>query len=186
MHTAWLIRTAWPLQFSGKTIGIVGLGRIGMAIAKRSEAFGCTVIYHSRSEKPGADYRFCSSIVDLAADSNILVLACSLTEETRHIVNQTVINALGPEGFIVNIGRGSLIDEPELVKALLEKRLGGAGLDVFEWEPDPPEELFDLDNVVLLPHVGSSTVGTAKDMADLVVKNLEAHASGRPLLTPVL
>ncbi|XP_031487334.1 glyoxylate/hydroxypyruvate/pyruvate reductase 2KGR-like [Nymphaea colorata] len=186
MRTAWLIRTAWPLQFSGKTVGIVGLGRIGMAIAKRSEAFGCTVIYHSRSENPGANYRFYSNLVDLAADSDILVLACPLTDETHHIVNMTVINALGPDGVLVNIGRGSLVDEPELVKALLDKRLGGAGLDVFEWEPEPPKELLDLDNVVLLPHVGSSTVETAKDMADLVVKNLEAYAMGRPLLTPVL
>ncbi|KAF3783878.1 Hydroxyphenylpyruvate reductase [Nymphaea thermarum] len=172
-------------KFSGKTIGIVGLGRIGLAIAKRAEAFDCPVSYFSRSQKSDVKYKYYSDVVDLAANCNILVLACPLTEETYHIANRVVLDALGPKGVLINIGRGPLVDEPELVKALLEKRVGGAGLDVFEDEPVVPEELFELDNVVLLPHVGSATVETRMDMADLVVKNLEAHALGKPLITPV-
>lgn len=174
------------MQFSGKTMGIVGLGRIGSAIAERAKAFGCSIIYHSRSEKPNTNYKYYSNVVDLAANCQLLVVACSLTEETCHIINRKVINALGPDGVLINIGRGPHIDEPELVSALLEGRLGGAGLDVFEHEPHIPEELFGLDNVVLLPHVGSDTGTTSKAMADLVLGNLEAHVQKEPLLTPVL
>lgn len=174
-------------QFSGKAVGIVGLGRIGSAIAKRAAAFGCPISYHSRSEKPEAGpYKYYPNILDLAANSQVLIVACSLNEQTYHIVNRNVIDALGPEGVIVNIGRGKHIDEPELVSALVEGRLGGAGLDVFENEPNVPEELLGLENVVLTPHVGSDTVETCNDMADLVVANLEAHFLGKPLLTPVL
>lgn len=114
------------------------------------------------------------------------MVACPLTEETYHIINGEVIETLGPKGVLVNIRRGPLVDEPELVSALLEGRLGGAGLDVFEHEPNPPEQLFGLDNVVLLPHVGSSTWETSKAMADLVIENLEAQVLNNPLLTPVL
>ncbi|XXG68744.1 hypothetical protein AAC387_Pa06g1761 [Persea americana] len=180
----------WDFQlttkFTGKSVGIVGLGRIGLAIAKRAEAFSCPISYYSRSEKPGSKYKCYPNIIDLAANSQVLVIACPLTEETRHIINREVIEALGPKGVLVNIGRGPLVDEPELVSALLEGRLGGAGLDVFEHEPDVPEQLFGLDNVVLLPHVGSGTWETGKDMADLVVGNLEAYFLNKPLLTPVV
>ncbi|KAK6268046.1 hypothetical protein QUC31_012206 [Theobroma cacao] len=173
-------------KFSGKSVGIVGLGRIGSAIAKRAEAFQCPISYHSRSKKPNTNYKYYSNIVDLAANCEILVVACALTEETHHIVNRKVIDALGPKGFLINIARGAHVDEPELVSALLEGRLGGAGLDVFENEPEPPEQLFALDNVVLVPHVGSDTGETSKAMADLVISNLEAHFKGKPLLTPVI
>ena len=173
-------------QFSGMQVGIVGLGRIGSAIAKRAEAFGCPISYYSRSEKPETNYKYFSNIIDLAVNCQILVVACALTEETHHIINREVIDALGPEGILINIGRGSHIDEPELVSALLEGRLGGAGLDVFENEPEVPEQLFGLENVVLMPHVGSDTVETADAMADLVIKNLEAHFLKKPLLTPVV
>ncbi|CAK8535797.1 unnamed protein product [Lathyrus sativus] len=179
----------YPLttKFSGKKVGIVGLGRIGSAIAKRAAAFGCPISYHSRSQKPEAgSYKYYPNILDLATNSQVLVVACALTEQTRHIVNREVIDALGPKGVIVNIGRGPIVDEPELVSALVEGRLGGAGLDVFENEPDVPEELLRLENVVLTPHVASDTEETCKDMADLVIANLEAHFSGKPLLTPVL
>ncbi|MQL91727.1 hypothetical protein Taro_024351 [Colocasia esculenta] len=172
--------------FSGKTVGIIGLGRIGMAVAKRAEAFGCPISYYSRSEKPGVSYQYYPTVVDLAANSQVLVVACVLTEETRHIINRQVIDALGPRGVLINIGRGGHVDEAELVAALLEGRLGGAGLDVFEREPEVPEELFGLDNVVLLPHVGSGTFETRKAMADLVLGNLEAHVLNKPLLTPVV
>uniref|UniRef100_A0A7C8YR64 Uncharacterized protein n=1 Tax=Opuntia streptacantha TaxID=393608 RepID=A0A7C8YR64_OPUST len=173
-------------RFSGKKVGIIGLGRIGMSIAKRAEAFNCPIAYYSRTKKADSKYTYYPTLIELASNSDILVVACALTEETRHIVNRDVMNALGPKGFLINIGRGPHVDEPELVSALVEGRLGGAGLDVFENEPHVPEELFKLDNVVLLPHVGSGTVETRKDMADLVLGNLEAHFSGKPLLTPVV
>ncbi|CAN4088980.1 unnamed protein product [Withania somnifera] len=147
-------------KFSGKSVGIVGLGRIGSAIAKRAKAFGCSISYYS--------------------------LACALTDDTHHIINREVIDALGPNGVVINIARGSNIDEPELVSALAEGRLGGAGLDVLEHEPEVPMQLAKLDNVVLSPHIAASTVETRKDMADLVVANLEAHFSNKPLLTPVI
>lgn len=167
-------------------MGIVGLGRIGLAIAKRAEAFSCPISYYSRSEKQDSKYKYYPDIIDLAANSQVLVIACPLTEETHHIINREVIEALGPRGVLVNIGRGPLVDEPELVSALLEGRMGGAGLDVFEHEPNVPEQLFGLDNVVLLPHVGSGTWETRKDMADLVLGNLEAYFLNKPLLTPVV
>ncbi|PWA82402.1 hydroxyphenylpyruvate reductase [Artemisia annua] len=172
-------------QFSGKKVGIIGLGRIGAAIAKRAEAFNCPISYYSRSQKPDSKYKYLPSVVELAADCDILVVACPLTEETRHIINREVLDALGPKGFLINIGRGPHVDEPELVSALVERRIAGAGLDVFENEPHVPEELFGLDNVVLLPHVGSGTVETRNSMADLVIGNLEAHFNKKPLLTPV-
>lgn len=174
------------LQFSGKRVGIIGLGRIGLAVAKRAEAFDCPISYYSRSEKPNTNYKYHSSVIDLASNCDILVVACALTPETRHIVNREIINALGPKGVLINIGRGPHVDEPELVSALVEGRLGGAGLDVFEKEPEVPEQLFSLDNVVLLPHVGSGTVETRNVMADLVIGNLEAHFLNKPLLTPVV
>ncbi|XP_078431843.1 glyoxylate/hydroxypyruvate/pyruvate reductase 2KGR-like [Wolffia australiana] len=185
---AWLTKGCFKLtsKFSGKSVGIVGLGRIGKAIAKRAEAFGCQVSYVARSEKEGVGYKFYSSVVELAANSQVLIVACALTEETRRIVNRQVINALGPEGVLVNVGRGGHVDEAELVAALKEGRLGGAGLDVFEREPCPSEELLPMDNVVLQPHVGTGTWETSKDMADLVLANLEAYAHNRPLLSPVL
>lgn len=172
-------------KLSGKNIGIIGLGRIGLAIAKRAEGFGCNIAYYSRSRKSDSTYTYYSSVMDLAASSDVLVVACPLTRETRHIIDRSVLDALGPKAILVNIGRGPLVDEKELVKALVEARLGGAGLDVFENEPDVPIELFDMDNVVLVPHVGSATWETRKVMADLVIGNLEAYFSNKPLLTPV-
>ncbi|CAL1378101.1 unnamed protein product [Linum trigynum] len=175
-------------KFSGKSVGIVGLGRIGQAIATRAEAFGCKISYHSRTPKPeSSNYTYYPSVVDLAAHSDILVVACALTNETRHIINREVIDALGPRGVLVNIARGATVDEPELVSALVEGRLGGAGLDVFENEPNVPEQLIELDEkVVLAPHAGSGTEETRKGMADLVVGNLVAHFEGKELLTPVV
>lgn len=117
-------------KLSGKHVGIVGLGRIGSAIAKRAEAFGCSIAYYSRSQKPNVSFTYHSNVIDLAASSDILVVACSLTKDTRHIINKSVLDALGAKGTLVNIGRGALVDEKELVKALLEGRIQGAGLDV--------------------------------------------------------
>ncbi|CAN1136974.1 Hydroxyphenylpyruvate reductase, partial [Linum perenne] len=169
-------------KFSVKSVGIIGLRRIGQAIAKRAEAFGCKISYHSRTSKPDfTNYTYFPTIVDLAANSQIL----AATDQTRCIVNRVVIDALGPRGVLVNIARGAIVDEPELVSALVEGRLGGAGLDVFENEPNVPEKLMELENVVILPHVGSGTEETRKAMADLV-GNLVAHFQGRELLTSVV
>ncbi|PIM97400.1 Glyoxylate/hydroxypyruvate reductase (D-isomer-specific 2-hydroxy acid dehydrogenase superfamily) [Handroanthus impetiginosus] len=173
-------------KFSGKAVGIVGLGRIGSAIAKRVSAFGCTIGYHSCSQKPNSTFKYYPSVIDLASNSEILVIACALTHETHHIINRDVINALGRNGIIVNIARGCHIDEAELISALVEGRLGGAGLDVLEHEPYVPDQLLGLDNVVLSPHVGASTFETRQAMADLVVANLEAHFANKPLLNPVV
>ncbi|KAK1663322.1 hypothetical protein QYE76_051481 [Lolium multiflorum] len=173
-------------RFSGKRVGIIGLGRIGLAVATRVEAFDCPVNYYQRTKKEYPNYTYYPSVVELAANSDVLVVACPLNEQTRHIVNREVIDALGPKGVLINIGRGPHVDEPELVSALVEGRLGGAGLDVFEDEPNVPEALFTLDNVVLVPHVGSGTHETRQAMADLVLGNLEAHVLKKPLLTPVV
>ncbi|CAM8940674.1 unnamed protein product [Rhodiola kirilowii] len=173
-------------KFTGKRVGIIGLGRIGTAIATRAQAFDCPISYYSRSEKPESGYKYYPSVVELALNCDILVVACPLTEATRHIINREVLDALGPKGFLINIGRGPHVDEPELVSALVGGRIAGAGLDVFENEPHVPEELFKLDNVVLLPHVGSGTIETRQAMADLVIANLEAHFLNKPLLTPVV
>ncbi|CAN1824875.1 Hydroxyphenylpyruvate reductase [Linum perenne] len=180
------VRFFLGFPFLFKTVGIIGLGRIGMAIAQRAEAFNCPISYFSRSQKSDVRYKYYPTVIDLATNCDILVVACALTPETRHIINRDVMNALGPNGVLINIGRGPHVDEQELVSALVEGRLGGAGLDVFQDEPNVPEELFKLENVVLLPHVGSATVETRKAMADLVVGNLEAHFLNKPLLTPVV
>ena len=173
------------MQLSGKRVGIVGLGRIGSAIAKRAEAFGCSIAYYSRSKRPDVSFMYHSNVLDLAASSDVLVLACSLTKDTQHIINKSVLDALGTKGTLVNIGQGVLVDEKELVKALMEGRIHGAGLDVFENEPHVPEELYSLENVVLVPHIGNATWETRKAMADLVVANLVSHFLEQPLLTPV-
>ncbi|KAM5579050.1 glyoxylate/hydroxypyruvate reductase A HPR2-like [Rosa sericea] len=173
-------------KFTGKTVGIIGLGRIGKAVAKRAEAFSCPIAYFSRTEKPELKYKYYPTVVELASNCDVLVVACPLTEETRHIINREVIDSLGPKGVLINIGRGHHVDESELVSALLEGRLGGAGLDVYQNEPEVPEQLFGLENVVLLPHAGSGTTETRNAMADLVIWNLEAHFLNKPLLTPVV
>ncbi|KAL6144685.1 hypothetical protein ACLB2K_055376 [Fragaria x ananassa] len=137
-------------------------------------------------EKPELKYKYYPTVVELASKCDVLVVACALTEETHHVINREVIDALGPKGVLINIGRGHHVDEPELVSALLEGRLGGAGLDVYQNEPEVPEQLFGLENVVLLPHAGSGTTETRCAMADLDIANLEAHFLNKPLLTPVV
>ncbi|CAO2041738.1 unnamed protein product [Urochloa humidicola] len=187
-------RGLWPLQadyplgskLGGKRIGIIGLGNIGSLIAKRLEAFGCVIHYNSRKPKDSVSYRYFSSVHDLAAESDVLVVACALNKETRHIVNRDVLDALGKDGIIINIGRGANVDEQELVRALRERRIAGAGLDVFENEPEVPEELLSMDNVVLTHHVAVLTSESRSDLRDHTIANLEAFFSGKPLLTPVL
>ena len=173
-------------KIGGATMGILGLGRIGLAIARRAETFGMTVVYHGPRAKPDAPYRYYPSLVEMARDSDYLMVSCPGGAETRNLVDAAVLAALGPEGVVLNIARGSVIDEPVMVRMLQEGRLGGAGLDVFAEEPRVPETLFALENVVLLPHVGSATHATRAAMGQLVVDNLVAHFAGKPLLTRVV
>ncbi|XP_048131914.1 glyoxylate/hydroxypyruvate reductase HPR3-like [Rhodamnia argentea] len=173
-------------KLGGKRVGIVGLGRIGLEVAKRLEAFGCAISYQSRKKKPYVSYAFYSNVYELATNCDALVICCGLTEETHHMINREVLLALGKEGVIVNVARGSIIDEKEMVQLLVQGELGGAGLDVFENEPSVPEELLALDNVVLSPHTAVYTPETLSDLCDLVVGNLEAFFSNKPLLSPVL
>ncbi|XP_054781645.1 glyoxylate/hydroxypyruvate reductase HPR3-like [Prosopis cineraria] len=170
----------------GKRVGIVGLGSIGLEIAKRLEAFGCIISYNSRTQKSTVPYIFYSNVVELASSCDALIICCPLNEQTRHIINRQVMLALGKEGVIVNVGRGALIDEKELVKCLMEGEIGGAGLDVFEDEPNVPKELFDLDNVVLSPHTSAVTSESMRGVIEIVGENLEAFYSNKPLITSVL
>lgn len=173
-------------SLSGKTAGIVGMGRIGQAIASRCAAFGMNIIYHGPRKKDGVSYPYEANLKRLAELSDYLILACPGGADTRHLVHAPVLEALGPNGFLINISRGSVVNEEDLVNALKEKKIAGAGLDVFTHEPNVPEALIKLDNVVLLPHIGSATVETRGVMGQLVVKNLLAHFNGDPLLTPVI
>lgn len=170
----------------GKRVGIVGLGSIGSEIAKRLEAFGCAISYNSRSSKPDVAYRYFSHVRDLAAESDVLILCCALNEQTHHLINNNVMDALGKNGIVINVGRGDLIDEKELVRYLMEGKLGGAGLDVFENEPAVPQELYAMENVVLTPHSAVHTPESINDLAQLMIANLEAFFSNKPLLSQVL
>ena len=172
-------------KVSGSRMGIIGLGRIGKAIAKRAEAFGMTVAYHGRSKQSGVGYEYFERPADLARNVKVLVLACPGGKETERIVDRQVIDALGADSYLVNVSRGSTVDEPALVEALENGRIAGAGLDVFVAEPKVPEALFNLDNVVLQPHVSSGTHWTRAAMGQLVVDNLAAFFAQKPLLTRV-
>ncbi len=169
----------------GKTAGIIGLGRIGKAIAHRLAAHGMEIAYHGRHAQTDVPWRFCSNLVELAREADFLIVACPGGAETRHIVNAEVMAALGNVGTLINIARGSIVDEAALIDALATGTIKAAGLDVFENEPHVPAALLSAPNVVLLPHIGSNTQETRRAMADLVVRNLAAHFAGQPLVTPV-
>lgn len=172
-------------KVSGKRLGVVGLGRIGRAVARRAAGFDLELRYHGRRAVPGVPWAFEPSLLALARWADQLVVTCAGGPATRHLVSAEVIEALGPAGFLVNVSRGSVVDERALVEALVSRRLGGAALDVFEDEPRVPPELLGLDEVVLLPHVGSGTRETRAAMAELVLANLRAfYAEGR-LVTPL-
>lgn len=179
----WPVKRDCPLGFKvgRKRVGIVGLGRIGLEVGKRLEAFGCSIAYNSRKKKPSVPFSYHATVLDLAEDSDALILCCSLTEQTHHIINKDVLEALGKEGVIINVGRGALIDEKVLVQFLLTGDTGGAGLDVFENEPDVPRELFELDNVVLSPHRAIFTSESLEALHQLVFTNLKAFFSNKPL-----
>ena len=169
----------------GRRLGILGLGRIGKAVAKRAEVFGLNIGYYDIKPMGDLPYRSYASLMDLAAASDILLVACEGGAANRGIVNAEVLDALGPEGFLVNTARGPIVDQPALIKALQAGRIKGAALDVLDGEPEVPAELMALENVVLTPHIASSTHETRRAMADLVVENLRLHFAGKPVLTPV-
>lgn len=164
---------------AGRQIGIVGLGRIGRAIAAKLAVFGCVVAYHARNARPDQPWRHYPDLVALARDSMALIVIVPGGAATRHLIDRRVMDALGPDGILINVARGSVVDEAALVAALAEGRLGGAGLDVFADEPNVPAALMAMDNVVLQPHQGSATIETRRAMGDLVVSNLAHHFAGR-------
>lgn len=179
-------QAAFPLAHAlrGKTAGIVGLGRIGKAIAHRLSAHGLKIAYHGRQPQD-VPHQYCSSLISLAETSDFLIIACPGGPETRHLIQTEVLRALGPTGTLINIARGSVVDETALIEALKTGTIRAAGLDVFANEPHVPAELLACENAVLLPHVGSATHETRQAMAQLVIDNLTAHFADRPLLTAV-
>lgn len=183
----WAKEGDYPLAYkaSRKRVGILGMGRIGKEIAARAVAMNSTVAYHSRKPVADVPYRHYPDLVELAKDSDFLVVIIPATPQTNKIVSKDVIAALGPNGILVNVARGAVVDQDALIAALQAGTLGGAGLDVFADEPQVPDVLFGMDNVVLEPHVGSATFETRRAMSQLVLDNLDAHFAGKPLLTEV-
>ncbi len=177
---------SFPLarKVSGAKLGIVGLGRIGQTIAKRAGGFEMDIRYHSRRPVEGAPWRHEPSLTELARWCDFLIVITAGGAGTKHLINAEVLDALGPRGFIVNVARGSVIDEAALVRALVDKRIAGAGLDVFENEPQVPTELFTLDNVVLLPHIASGTQETRQAMADRTFENLQGFLRDGRMVSP--
>ncbi len=174
-------RFAIQTRASGKRLGIFGMGRIGSTVARRASGFDMEVAYHNRRPVEGSPYLYQPSLLELARWADILVITAAGGDSTRHLVSTDVLDALGPQGFLVNVARGSVIDEAALVAALQAQRIAGAGLDVFEDEPRPHPALLELDNVVLAPHIASGTHETRRAMADLVLHNLQQYiATGRP------
>jgi len=183
----WAREGPMPLarKVSGARLGIVGLGRIGQAIASRAEAFGMSIAYTGRAAKAELAYTFYPTAQALAAQVDFLIVITPGGAGTRHLINAEVLKALGPEGYLINVARGSVVDEAALVDALQQGVIAGAALDVFEKEPHPTEALWSMDNVVLTPHMASATVQTRHAMAKLAVDNLHAHFAGQALFTPV-
>ncbi|KAH7668533.1 Hydroxypyruvate reductase protein [Dioscorea alata] len=183
----WTLAGDFPLgsKLSGKRIGIIGLGSIGSRVAKRLEAFSCTISYNSLTMKPSVPYKFYPNVCDLASNNDALIVCCALTSKTHHIINKEVLSALGKQGIIINIGRGALVDEEELIKCLMNGDIKGAGLDVFKNEPLVPKELFSMKNVVLSSHSAVNTEENILDLYQLIIANFEAFFSGTPLISPV-
>jgi lactate dehydrogenase-like 2-hydroxyacid dehydrogenase len=168
-----------------RTVGMVGMGRIGQAIARRLDAMGVPVVYHSRRPATGLSYRHYPNLVDMARDVDVLLVITPGGAETRNLINAEVLAALGRDGILINMSRGSVVDEAALIKALQDGTILSAGLDVYAREPDVPPELIAMDHVVLFPHLGSASVATREGMDQLVVDNLLAWGAGKPPLTPV-
>ena len=172
-------------RVSGKRLGIVGLGSIGRTVAKRAQGFNIDVAYNGPNRKSDVSYAYHADVVDLARAVDFLIVSCPGGPETEGLIDRPVLEALGVKGILVNVSRGSVVDEAALVEALSNGVLGGAGLDVFAHEPGVPAEFMAMENVVLAPHVGSATPATRAAMADLAIANMRAHLAGQPLLTPV-
>ena len=183
----WLT-AGYPLtgELTGATIGILGLGRIGKEIASRAQAFKMQVVYHGRTKQRFEPFPYYENLEEMARDVDWLVAVVPGGASTTKLVNHAVLKALGPKGAVVNLGRGTLIDEAAMIELLKSGELGGAALDVFEEEPKMSEALWSMPNVVLSPHQGSATEKTRWSMGDLVVRNLLAHQDGLPVFTPVV
>lgn len=182
----WVTSRTLRPTITGKRLGILGLGRIGTELAERAHGgFRMPVAYHSRKQVARVPYRYCASLVELAGQSDFLVVACPGGEETRHLVNAEVIAAMSPKSYVINVARGSVVDTQALIDALAAGRIAGAGLDVVEGEPLVPEALLALPNVVITPHLGGRSEDAANDTLDLVLENLKAHFAGKPVLTPI-
>jgi lactate dehydrogenase-like 2-hydroxyacid dehydrogenase len=182
----WLEKP-FPLSHTlrDRTIGIVGMGRIGKAIARRIESFGVPIVYHSRKPATGVSYKHYPDLVAMARAVDVLVVIVPGGAGTKNMINAEVLKALGPNGILINVARGSVVDEPALIKALKSKTILSAGLDVFAEEPRVPKELIEMEHVVLLPHVGSASHHTRRAMGQLLVDNLASWAKGGGPLTPV-
>ena len=183
----WASQGTYPLGTSigGKTLGILGLGRIGEAIAKRAQAFGMVIRYHNRNRKD-VPFAYDADAVTLAKNSDVLMVITPGGADTDKLVNAQVLDALGPQGYLVNVARGSVMDEQVVLRYLQAQKIAGAGLDVFEHEPKVPPEFFTLDNVVLTPHIASGTHETRTAMGALQIENLRLHFAGQPVKTPVI
>src|SRR5271169_1916244 len=182
------VEKAFPLSkatLRNRTVGMVGMGRIGKAIARRLEAFGVPVVYHSRNPQNGVSYMYYPKLIDMARDVDTLMVIVPGGPATANMINAEVLKALGENGILINMARGSVVDEPALIAALKNRTIYSAGLDVFAKEPQVPSALMEMDHVVLFPHLGSSTEVTRAAMDQLVVDNILAWAAGKPPLTPV-
>ena len=172
-------------RVTGKRLGIVGLGRVGLAVAQRASGFAMDLRYHNRRPRADVAWTYESDLLALAAWSDILVVATVGGPDTRHLIDRRVLEALGPEGVLINVARGSVVDEQALIEALESGLIAGAGLDVFESEPHVPDALKALDNIVLMPHIASATLETRQAMVNLLVENAESYARSGKVLTPV-
>ena len=170
---------------SGKLCGIVGLGEIGREVAKRVEACGMSVCYHGPRKKDDVRYRFFEDLAEMARAADCLIVTCPATPETEKLIDARILDALGPEGYLINVARGSIVDEPAMIAALAEGRIAGAGLDVLRDEPRVPPELLAMDNVAIVPHIGSNIMEIREERLKNILGNLRAHFAGQPLLTPV-
>ena len=184
---AWLRQRLynWTPRFHGRKLGILGLGAIGHAVAKRAQGFDIEVAYHNRNRRDDVPYAYMDSPLALAEWADYLLASCPGGAATHHIVDAKVLTALGPAGVFVNIARGQVVDQAALVAALRDGTIAAAGLDVFDGEPQVPQALIEMDNVVLTPHCGGLSYESGEDSVDLAVRNLKAHFAGEPLLTPV-
>lgn len=182
------IEKGYPLTkatLRNRTVGMVGMGAIGVAIARRLDAFGVPVVYHTRQQRRELSYRYYPSLIEMARDVGILMVIVPGGPATKNMINAQVLDALGPDGILINMARGSVVDEPALIDALRQRKILSAGLDVYVKEPEVPSELIAMDHVVLFPHLGSASTHTREMMDRLVVDNILAWAAGKPPLTPV-